>query len=221
LFPFINERRLSGMTNPADSLVLYRYPLSGHSHRAELLLALAALPYELVDVDLTAGAHKRPDFLAKNAFGLVPVLVHGDFVITESNAILVYLAEQFPSARAYWPADAKSRALVQRWLSIASGPLLQGPGTARVIRVFGRNLDATHAATTAEKLFRIMEDELSGRDFLVGSAPTLADIAMYTYTAHAPEGGISLEAYGNIRAWLARIEALPRFVPMQPAPQRG
>lgn len=204
----------------ADALTLHAFSLSGHSHRAQLLLSLAGLPHELVHVDLKGGAQKRPEFLSMNPFGLVPVLSHGDFVIGESNAILQYLAETFPSASAFLPKDARGRALVQRWFSVASGPLLSGPGVARLVRVFGRDYDHARAVAVAQGLFQVMEQELGGRDFLVGSSATLADIAMYTYTAHAPEGDISLEPYPQIRAWLGRVEALPRFVPMARAPRR-
>jgi glutathione S-transferase len=203
-----------------EALTLYAFSLSGHCHRAQLLLCLAGLPHEVVPVDLPAGAQKRPEFLSKNPFGLVPVLRHGDFVISESNAILQYLAETFPSASAYAPKDARSRALVQRWFSVASGPLHAGPSVARLVRLFGRNYDHARAVAVAEGLFQVMEEELSDRDFLVGASATLADIAMYTYTAHAPEGDISLETYPHIRAWLGRVEGLPRFVPMARAPRR-
>ncbi len=209
------------MTTPNAPLILHYFPLSGHSHRAQLLLSLARLPHELVQVDLASGAHKRPEFLRKNPFGLVPVLEHGDFVISDSNAILLYLAETFPSAARYWPSDARSRGLVQRWLSVAAGPLYRGPCAARISRVFGRPLDHAEATAIAQSLFAVMEQELATRSFLVERSPTLADLAMYTYTAHAPEGDISLEPYPNIRAWVARIQALPNFVPMPSAPGRG
>jgi glutathione S-transferase len=197
------------------SLVLYRYSLSGHCHRVELLLSLGALPCELVDVDLTAGAQKLPEFLSMNRLGQVPVLRHGDFTLPDSNAILVYLAERFPSAAGFLPHDAEGRARVQRWLSVSAGALVQGPAVARAVRVFGRKLDPAPAIALANNLFSVLELELSERDFLVGKAPTLADIALYTYTAHAPEGHVSLDPYPHIRAWLARIEGLPRFTPMQ------
>lgn len=73
---------------------LYYFPLSGHSHRAQLFLSLVGVPHELVEVDLAAGAHKQPDFLAMNAFGEVPVLDDGGTVIADSNAILVYVARK-------------------------------------------------------------------------------------------------------------------------------
>ena len=64
-----------------------------------------------------------------------------------------------------------------------------------------------------------MQPHLSTLPFLAGTGPTIADIALYTYTAHAPEGGVSLQPYPQIRGWLARIEALPGFVGMQRMPE--
>lgn len=207
------------MNDPA-ALRLYRHPLSGHCHRAELLLALAELPCELIHVDLPAGAQKQPAFLEKNSFGQVPVLVHGDFALPDSNAILLYLAETFPSAARYLPKSPRLRAGVQRWLSVAAGPLAQGPAAARLVRVFGRKLDHAEAVAKANALFTLFERELTRREFFVGDGPTLADLALYAYTAHAPEGDVSLEPYPQVRAWLARLEALPRFLRMQRAEAR-
>lgn len=203
--------------NDAASLRLYRHPLSGHCHRVELLLSLAALPCELVPVDLVAGAHKQPEFLEKNSLGQVPVLVHGDFALPDSNAILLYLADTFPSAGEYLPRNPKERAAVQRWLSIAAGQLAHGPAAARLVRVFGSKLDHALAVANAHALFGVFETELARRDFFVGDAPTLADFSLYAYTAHAPEGEVSLDPYPQLRAWLTRLEALPRFVRMQSA----
>ena len=202
-------------------LVLYRHPLSGHCHRVELLLSLAALPCELVTVDLLAGAQKRPEFLEKNRLGQVPVLVHGELTLPDSNAILTYLAETFPSATPYAPRSAQDRARMQRWLSVAAGPLATGPAAARLVKVFGAQLDHAQASSTAARLFAVLEAELVERDFIVGASPSLADLALYAYTARAPEGDVSLEPFPHLRAWLARVEALPRFLPMQHAPARS
>ena len=196
-------------------IVLYRNPLSGHAHRVELFLSLLQIPARLVDVDLRAGAHKTPEFLSKNPFGQVPVIEDGDVTLADSNAILVYLALRYDKSGAWYPRDALAAARVQQWLSVAAGQLATGPATARLIKVFGRGLDHGRAVWVAEQLFAVMEQALAAQAFLTGATPTIADIAMYTYTAHAPEGGVMLEPYGNIRAWLARIEALPGFVPMR------
>jgi glutathione S-transferase len=154
--------------HPSRPLRLHRHRLSGHSHRAELMLALLGLPYELVDIDLGGRAHEAPDFLAMNAFGQIPVLQDGDVTLADSNAILVYLAGTY----------ARSHALLG---------VLQG------------HLE-------------------SGAPYLAADHPTIADVALYTYVAHAPEGGVSLADYPAVRAWLGRVEALPGFVPMVPSP---
>ena len=198
-------------------IVLYRNPLSGHAHRVELLLSLLAIPARLVDVDLRAGAHKTPEFLRKNPFGQVPVIEDGDVTLADSNAILVYLAGRYDQSGAWYPREPLAAARVQQWLSVAAGQLAAGPATARLIKLFGRGLDHGRAVWVAEQLFAVMDQALASQAFLTGATPTIADVAMYTYTAHAPEGGLSLEPYGNVRAWLARVEALPRFVPMQRA----
>ena len=204
----------------AQALRLHRFSLSGHSHRAELMLSLLGLSAELVDVDLSKGEHKQPAFLAKNRFGQVPVLEDGRTIISDSNAIIVYLAERHDEAGRYWPRDPARRAQVQRWLSVAAGQLATGPAAARRARVFNAQLDHASAVRQSHELFSVLEKELGAGPFLVGEMPTLADVALYTYTAHAPEGDVPLDSYGAIRSWLSRVEALPGFVPMVRTPAR-
>jgi glutathione S-transferase len=201
----------------SKSISLFRHPLSGHAHRVELMLSLLNLPTELVFVDLAKGAHKQPEFLAKNPLGQVPVLDDNGTVLTDSNSILVYLATTYGEGR-WLPTDAVGAAQVQRWLSIAAGQIASGPARARLITVFGAPYNAEEVIGQSHALLKVIEGELQGRQFLVGAQPSIADIASYTYIAHAPEGNVSLAEYPNIRAWLARIEALPRFVPMQRTP---
>jgi glutathione S-transferase len=199
---------------PGQPIRLHRHPLSGHSHRVELMLSLLGLASERVEVDLLDGEHKRSAFLALNPFGQVPVLEDDGLVLGESNAILVYLAKRYGAE--HWLPDAPNEAAaVERWLSIATGPLVSGPATARLITVFGAPHDADLAIARSHALLRILEDELRDRSHLVGSKPTIADVALYTYVAHAPEGNVDLDAYPNVRAWLERIEKLPGFVPMK------
>lgn len=197
------------------SLTLHRFPLSGHAHRAELLLSLLGLEAKLIDVDLRNGAHKRPEFTRLNAFGQVPVLEDDGNVIADSNAILVYLARKYGGTQ-WLPSDPLAAARVQRWLSIAAGQIASGPARARLITVFGAPYNAEETIANSHALLRVVEAELQGRDWLVGEQPTIADVAAYTYIAHAPEGNVSLEVYPQLRAWLARVESLPGFVPMQP-----
>ncbi|GHD66934.1 glutathione S-transferase family protein [Jeongeupia chitinilytica] len=192
---------------------LYRHRLSGHSHRVELLLSLLGLPHELVEVDLKGGAQKSSEFLALNRFGQVPVIDDNGTVLADSNAILTYLALRYGAGR-WLPTDPLGAAQVQRWLSVAAGPVAFGPAQARLVNVFGAKLDAAALIARSHALFAVVDAELATRPWLAGSDPTIADVACYGYIAHAPEGDVSLADYPHIRAWLARIEALPGFVPL-------
>jgi glutathione S-transferase len=198
------------------SLKLYRFRLSGHSHRAELFLSLLGIPCELIDVDLPAGAQKRPEFLAMNSFGQVPVLQDGHISIADSNAILVYIASRYAqdSDIDWLPKEPAKAAQVQRWLSVAAGQVAFGPARARLKTVFKANIDAEDAVHCANALLAIMDAELSAKAFLTGTSPNIADIAIYSYVAHAPEGNVSLLPYPHVRAWLSRIEQLPGFIDM-------
>lgn len=193
---------------------LHRFALSGHCHRVELLLSALGLPFTRVDVDLAGGEHKRPPFLARNPFGQVPVIEDADVVVSDSNAILVYLATRYDVERRWLPVDPIAAASVQRWLSIAAGELAGGPAAARLVRVFGLPLDHPRALVIAASLFGVVDTHLATRRFLAAEHATIADLAMYAYTAHAPEGGVALDPYPHLRAWLGRVEALPGFVAM-------
>ncbi|SAK89932.1 glutathione S-transferase family protein [Caballeronia ptereochthonis] len=196
---------------------LYHHPLSGHAHRARLFLNLLAIDHEEVFVDLAKGAHKTPEYLKLNVFGQIPVLVDGEHVISDSNAILVYLAKK--SGDTQWlPETPAGAAAVQRWLSVAAGQIAFGPAAARLITVFGRKFDAEEVIARAHAILEVIDGQLAGRQWIadVASAhPTIADIALYSYISSAPEGNVDLSAYANVNAWLRRIEALPGFVPFQ------
>jgi len=198
-----------------STIKLYRHALSGHSHRAELFLSLLGLEADIIDVDLANGAHKQPEFLKKNVFSQVPVLEDGAITIADSNAILVYLATKYDESRTWLPVDAIEAAQTQRFLSVAAGPIAFGPAAARLVTAFGVDLDQDNAIKIAHGVLSALETHLDGRDWLVRQQPTIADVANYTYIAHAPEGNVSLEGYPNVKAWLRRIEALPGFVAMQ------
>ena len=191
---------------------LYVHPLSGHAHRAVLFLSLIAAPVELIEVDLAAKAHKSPEFLTLNRFGQIPVLVDGDQVIADSNAILVYVAKKL--GRSDWlPETPAEAAAVQRWLSVAAGPIAYGPAAARLVTVFGANLNAAEVIASAHSVLAVIDAELEDRAWLTGTTPTIADVALYSYIALAPEGNVDLAPYARVRAWLQRIEALPGYVP--------
>lgn len=204
---------MSAAARPDRPIRLHRMLLSGHSHRAELMLSLLGLPYEAVDVDVLRGEQKTPAFLGMNTFGQVPVIQDGELTVADSNAILVYLEGRYAPGQ-WMPRDPVAAARVQRWLSAAAGPLAFGPAAARVIHLFNRPDDPAPAQQRARALFQVMEQELAASGWLAGPKQTLADVAFYSYTVAAPEGGVSLDPYPRIRQWLERVQALPGFVPM-------
>lgn len=198
-----------------STLKLYRHPLSGHAHRAELFLSILGLDAEIIDIDLMTGEQQQAAFLSKNSFGQVPVLEDGAVTIADSNAILVYLARQYDRDHSWLPTEPAQAAEVQRFLSVAAGPVAAGPATARLINLFGASLNHAQATETAHNILGKLNQHLQDREWLAGDHPTIADLSNYAYIAHAPEGGVSLNDYANINAWLQRIVALSGFIPMQ------
>jgi glutathione S-transferase len=191
----------------------HRFALSGHCQRVEALLAMLELPYEAIDVDLPGGAQRGADFLRLNAFGQVPVIEDEGTVVADSNAILVYLARRYGGTQ-WLPEDAVGAARVQRWLSAAAGPVAFGIAAARAAALFGSKIDVEAAIARGQAFLHVLDAELAGRSFLAADHATIADLACASYVAHAPEGGIALADHPNVRAWLARVEALPRYVKM-------
>jgi glutathione S-transferase len=201
---------------PTTPLQLYRMPVSGHCHRVELMLSLLGLPHQLINVDLQRGEHRSPQHLALNPLGQVPVLVDAGTAISDSNGILVYLVQRYAPGSAWMPQDALGQAQLQRWFSLAAGLLVPGVANPRYATLAGRAVnDREGALATGKRLLDYMEGELQGRVWLLGGEqPSLADIAMVSYTSQAHIAGLPLAAYPRIAAWVARLQALPGYVPL-------
>ena len=197
-------------------LILHGTALSGHAHRVELLLRALGLPYRLEPAP--AEVRRADAFRRLNHFQQVPVLEDQEIVLSDSNAIMVYLVKRYAPESAWLPDDPVTAAQVQRWLSVAAGEVMHGPASARLIVQFGISDDIDRARRIAGRLLGLMDEHLTTRAFLAADHPTLADLACYSYIAHAPEGGIPLTPYRALRDWLSRIEALPFFRPMPASP---
>ena len=195
------------------TLKLHHFALSGHSHRAQLMLSLLGLPHEVIPVKLREGEHKTEAFLKFNPFGQVPVLEDGDTVLFDSNAILVYLARRYDPRR---PLAAAGRGRPGVGAGLAVGGcrpdrLRPGSGPHDHIVRFQAECRGSH---------RPLPPPAEGDGDRVGPARLprrprrhAGRRGRYSYIAAAPEGNVDLAAYPNLRAWLARIEALPGFVP--------
>lgn len=193
--------------------ILHGTRLSGHTHRVQLFLHLLDLPYAFADSP--ADVRRSAAFRSLNPLGQIPVLQDGDVVLADSNAILVYLAKRYAAGTAWLPEDPVGAARVQRWLSQAAGEIMFGPATARVqARFYDTGVPPALSQALAARVLGLMDGELAARDWLAADHPTIADVACYSYVAHAPEGGIALDPYPHVRAWIARVQALPGFVAM-------
>ena len=200
-------------TTMPQTRILHGTRLSGHTHRVQLFLHLLDLPYDFADSP--ADVRRAPAFRELNPLGQVPVLQDAGVVLADSNAILVYLAKRYAAGTAWLPEDPVGAARVQRWLSQAAGEIMFGPASARVTaRFYDTGVPAALSQALAARVLGLMDGELAARDWLAGAAPTIADVACYSYIAHAPEGGIALEPYPRVQAWVGRVQALPGFVPM-------
>ena len=192
---------------------LYDLELSGNCYKVRLFAALAKIPLEMVPVDFMGGEHKRPPLTNLNPWGELPILEDGKVILRDSQAILVYLAAQYGDEN-WLPRDATGLGEVMQWLSTSANELQNGPCAARLADKFGYAIDKANTLQRAARILPLIEAHLAAHQWLALGRPTIADCAVMPYVALAPEGGISLEAYPNIRQWIARIKALPGFIPM-------
>jgi len=143
------------------------------------------------------------------------VLEDGDTTLCDAQAILFYLAARQGDGR-WLPTDPLGQARVVRWLSTAAGEVRQGPESARLHHLFGvKEIPIERATEKAAFILEQLERHLGDRLWLELDRPTIADIAVFPYVALAGDGGIDLAPYPHVRAWIARIQALPGYVSMK------
>lgn len=193
---------------------LYDYILSASCYKIRLMAALVGVKLDLKAVDFHPGReHRSAAFRALNPAGTLPVLVDGDLVLTESTAMLVYLA------RENWlGAGPAQTAQVQQWLAF-SARLGASLGMARLhdMLLYPGDIDALRRAgidALRELESHLTEARFANRIFLVGGTPTIADIACFPSVALAPDGGVTLDDFPSIRLWSRAIRALPGFIEM-------
>jgi len=198
------------------AIQLYSTPLSGHCHRVTLLLNMLSLPFE--NKDGGKDIRQTAKFAQLNPLQQVPVLTDGELVVTDSNAILVYLVKRYAPDSHWLPEDPVQAAEVQKWLSRAAGEVRYGPASARMVKQFAAPESYESALAVTAKFLPQLEQHLESREFLATERATIADLACYSYVATAPEGGVSLADYPAIRRWLKRVESLPGFTPLPALP---
>lgn len=207
------------------TLTLYDYLPSGNGYKVRLVLKQLGIAYRLFELDIKRGETRTPEFLAKNANGRIPLLEipaesgGAPVYLAESHAIISYLAEGSKLV----PTDRLDRARMWQWLCFEQYNLEPNLGTVRFWLTSLRKTPEELGEKLTEKVDKghqalaVLERGLTGRRFLVGERYSLADIGLYAYTHVAPEGGFALDAYPNVRAWIARVASQPGYEPITAA----
>lgn len=202
------------------SFTLYNYVLSGNCYKVRLLAALLGVSYNTVNIDFYPGeAHKSLEMLTINPAGTIPVLKTDDMVLTESQAMLAWLAKRFDESGQWWPTDDVLKMTeVMQWLAFSTR-LSSTIGEARLHAMLKFEVDLPAALAGATIALReleshLFEQGLKHSQWLVGDKPTIADIACFPYVALSPDASIEHDAYPAIRAWLYAVKSLDGFVAM-------
>src|SRR4051812_14804973 len=205
---------------------LHFHPVSTASRPVVLFLAEANIPYEAVVVDLMSGAHLSEAFLKINPSHMVPVLEDGDFVLTESSAIMKYVADKFESPA--YPKDLKKRARINERMDWVNANLYREFGYHMVYpQIFpnhARTPDAAQDATLswgkakAEHLIEILDKSLIGSNkFLCGNEITIADYFAAGVMACGDLIGVRFAKYPNVDRWMQSMRALPSWAKVNEA----
>ena len=195
-------------------ITLYDYLPSQNAYKVRLLLSHLHRPYLTKQVAIFDGAGQRDEFLAKSPTGAVPVLeLEGGRLLTESNAILGYLAE----GTAYLPTDPWERAQVSRWMYFEEDYIQNGLAALRHWTMTGKlaRRSAEMIAgkqAVSRKTLKILDTWLANRQFLTGSEYTIADMSVFAYTSRADEAGLPLAGYPAVSSWVARVRAQDGFL---------
>ncbi|MBW4035129.1 MAG: glutathione S-transferase family protein [Proteobacteria bacterium] len=190
---------------------LYGMAMSGNCWKVAQMLRLTGQDFEWVETDSNAGATRSAAFLAINPNGKVPVLALDDgVVLTESNAILLHLAE----GSDWLPAPSLARTRVHEWLFFEQYSHEPHIAVARNL-ITWRQEEHLHPERLADCAKRgaqaldIMERRLKDARWLVGDSPTIADLALFAYSHRADEGGFDLSRWDGVARWIERVAGLP------------
>lgn len=182
-----------------------------NGYKVRLLLSILDLDYELIDIDMYGGEHKREPFLSLNPFGQLPALEDGDFSIADSHACLVYLARKYDPAATWLPSDAQGEAKVAEWMSKSANEVHQGPWLkrAKIRRPDAIQLANDEIDRRCDHILAIMDRHLASREWLALPHPTIADISIFGPVSMLKVSGYDTGRWPAVTAWLDRVRALP------------
>lgn len=182
-----------------------------NGYKVRILLSMLDVPYELVDIDMYGGEHKREPFLSLNRFGQMPAMEDGDYTIADSHACLVYLARKHDPSNTWLPAGAEGEAKVAEWLSKSANEVHQGPWMkrAKIRRPDAIKLPDEEIDARCDHVLGIMDGHLADREWLALDRPTIADVSCFSPISMLKISGYDTDKWPNVTAWLDRFRALP------------
>jgi glutathione S-transferase len=182
-----------------------------NTYKVRLLLNLLRVPFELVEVDMYGGEHKREPFLSLNPFGQMPALEDGAFSIGDSHACLVYIARKHDPSNSWLPIDAEGEAKVAEWMSKSANEIHQGPWMkrAKIRRPDAITLADDEIDARCDRILGLMDSHLGSRDWLALDRATIADVSCYGPISLLDISGYDTARWPAVRAWMGRIAALP------------
>ena len=185
---------------------IYGDSISGNCLKVKWVADRLGLSYDWIETDVMVGASRTPEFLALNPAGQVPAVILDDGrPLAQSNAIILHLAEGSDLI----PADPYDRARMLEWMFWEQYSHEPYVAVARFqVRYQGKPVAdlEPRIVERGEAALQRLEDGLAAGPFLVGSALSLADVALVAYTRVAHEGGFDLAGYPRVKAWVARVE---------------
>jgi glutathione S-transferase len=191
---------------------LYMNPMSPNVRRVRLTAAVLGITLEERKLDFAKGEHKNPEYLALNPNGAVPTLVDGDFVLTESRSIMQYVASKQPDS-GLLPRDEQARADVTRWQFWDASHFSPQLGTFTFEKLIKgmmgmgdpdqRKID--DALAGFRRFGAVLNKRLEGKQFVVGSAMTIADLTIASSLMYAKQTEVPLGEFPNVQSWFSRI----------------
>lgn len=190
---------------------LHATKASINGYKVRLLLSMLGVPFELVELDMYAGEHKREPFLTLNPFGQMPALTDGDYSIADSHACLVYLALQYDRSGRWLPRDARGAAKVAEWLAKSANEVHQGPWMkrAKIRRPDAIKLPDEEIDARCDHILRIMDSHLAKREWLAADHPTIADVSCFGPISMLKVSGYDTDKWPSVTRWLERLRRLP------------
>jgi glutathione S-transferase len=198
---------------------LYATMASINGYKARMLMAILNVPFELIELDMYGGEHKREPFLSLNPFGQMPALRDGDYEIADSHACLVYLARKY-GTEDWLPSDSEGEAKVAEWLSKSANEIHQGPWMARakLRRPDAITISDEEIHARCDHVLSIMDTHLAKTDWLALGHPTFADLSCFAAISMLTESGYDTSKWQALTRWIERVKSIPGNVDMDGEP---